>query len=546
MARHEMKEGMRVLLVAHGFPPEQFGGTEVYTHSLAKELVRQGLEVHALYSRFESWRGPTNQAYARDESPSEFQVGPDGLAAITYVTESYEQDGVSCWRVPVKEHYLTSLEDTYRNPFIDLQFHTSMQIIKPDIVHFMYLQGGLSASMVPIARSFGVPVVVTLTDFVLMCPRGQLLRSDGTRCDGPGDSTICANCLREMAGQYEYLYWLRDISSPPTQIPQHHRLVELVARAMTSFPATSQSKKRLIQIVSGTSNSSRQLNRQVQLREDTAAGREALGNSSAGHDGRRSDLARTQVEYMRRADYLKWVLNQCDAVITPTPFLSRKFEEWGMDRRIAHLSEYGIDPDPFRSFAKIPCNHLRFGFIGQILPHKGLGVLLEAFSRLNDPWATLMVYGDTTYPPAREYYRKIEHLAAKTGVRMAGTFPPEKIAEVLAGLDVLVIPSIWAENSPLVVRNALLARLPIIASNVEGLTVYVHNGQNGLTFEPGDTQGLLECLTRFSNEPGLVKQLSEGTPPTKTISEDAEQLLGIYRQLAAGRFLSYWENRCFE
>ncbi|MCL5256620.1 MAG: glycosyltransferase [Chloroflexi bacterium] len=532
---------MRILLVAHGFPPVQFGGTEMYTYSLGKELSRRGVDVHVVFTRYEGLGQRPEESQAEGSAPQNNWVRPDGLAPIRFVTKMYHYDGITCWQIPIKEHYLTSLENTYRDPFIDQQFHVVLEQVRPDIVHFLYMLGGLSASMVPLSKSLGVPALATLTDFSLMCPFGQLLKPDGQQCAGPGDSRGCAACTGEMSGYFEYLAWLKEISSPrPAESRPDFLLAGLARHVATLAPISSADSDRLVAVLSNTQAKYNALRRKISPGA-TGHRRSRSQEPPQKASGRERDTTlvskfpRTERAYMERARYLKWALTQLDAVVAPTRYLMDRFVEWGVDRSKVLFSEYGVDDSLFRSFLKVPSDHLRFGYIGQIQPHKGVGTLLEAFSQLDSPTATLTVYGDTNSLAAKEYLGKIGHLTKAPRVTMAGTFPPDRIAAVMSRMDVLVVPSIWAENSPLVVRNALLAHLPVVASNVEGLTIYVRNGQNGLTFEPGDARGLLACLARFVTEPGLVEQMSKATPPTKIISEDAKQLMDVYRQLAGKR-----------
>src|SRR5947208_14968485 len=98
-----------------------------------------------------------------------------------------------------------------------------------------------------------------------------------------------------------------------------------------------------------------------------------------------------------------------------------------------------------------------------------------------------------------------------------------------SSIDVLVVPSIWPENSPLVIQEAFLAGAPVVASRIGGIPDAVDEGRNGLLFRAGDSQDLARTLTRLLREPGLRDALRSGIPPVRTIEEDVGFTRSLYR-----------------
>jgi glycosyltransferase involved in cell wall biosynthesis len=94
-----------------------------------------------------------------------------------------------------------------------------------------------------------------------------------------------------------------------------------------------------------------------------------------------------------------------------------------------------------------------------------------------------------------------------------------------------VVPSVWLENSPFVIKEAFAAGLPVVASNLGGMAEMVSDGHNGLLFEPGDAADLRRALHRLLNEPGLLERLREGIPRVRTIDEDAAWTSAFYGDL---------------
>ena len=71
-----------------------------------------------------------------------------------------------------------------------------------------------------------------------------------------------------------------------------------------------------------------------------------------------------------------------------------------------------------------------------------------------------------------------------------GEFKHSRIAEIFSEIDVLVVPSVWYENSPLVIQEAFLAGTPVIASDIGGIPELVKDKENGLLFKANDDNDL--------------------------------------------------------
>ena len=104
-------------------------------------------------------------------------------------------------------------------------------------------------------------------------------------------------------------------------------------------------------------------------------------------------------------------------------------------------------------------------------------------------------------------------------------------AVFLAEVDVVIVPSIWYENAPLVIREAFLARRPVITADFGGMREWVRDGVNGLLFQPRNVDDLRQKINRFITEPDLVTQLSQAFPAVRSISEDATLLGKHYQRL---------------
>ena len=150
------------------------------------------------------------------------------------------------------------------------------------------------------------------------------------------------------------------------------------------------------------------------------------------------------------------------------------------------------------------------------------------------PEIEVKVYGDPNIDP--KYIKRLRKLAENDErISFCGTFPNESIGEVFSELDVLVVPSVWYENTPLVIYSAQEAGCPVIASNLGGMSEVIKHEKNGLLFEAGDVAGLASSIERVAIDRKLLKQLADNAINPKTISEYVSELLDIYEEVLLER-----------
>jgi glycosyltransferase involved in cell wall biosynthesis len=176
---------------------------------------------------------------------------------------------------------------------------------------------------------------------------------------------------------------------------------------------------------------------------------------------------------------------------------------------------------------------LRIGFIGTLAHYKGCHVLIEAFKALSDSNAVLKIYGrEEDFP---DYVRQLRTSAIQhPRIEFCGTFPNTAISQVFAQLDVLVVPSLWYENTPLVVYSAQAARCPVVASNLPGLAAVIGHEENGLLFAAGDPGDLALQLSRLIHEDGLLHCLSNNARPPKSTQVYVDDLMAMWHATGSG------------
>ncbi len=452
---------MRILLVVHDFLPKHAAGTEIYTFHLAKQLAKRH-DVHLLFCE------------ARHELPR-------------YTVSKGEYQGLPYTEV-VHNYQWESFEETYADPRMEEIFTGVLRDFRPDLVHIQHLHY-FSFGFIPLAKTYGVPVVYTLHEYMLMCARGgQLRRENGEICSLP-DPELCADCIRHetLAGDYG---------------PRDERMLkESVERGLPDR------LKRAFLGYSGPLKPDRL---------DEASRRLFAGAVQA------------------RLDFITERIRDVDLFISPSAFLRDRFIESGMiaAERIIH-SDNGFDLTPWEGFTHRPSKSLRFGFVGTIAEYKGVHVLVEAFEGVEAADVELRIWGDVE--TFQEYKHRLLPLARNPRTRFMGRFDNGKIAEVMADLDVLIVPSLWYENSPLTIHEAWLAGLPVICSDIGGMAELVEDGVNGFHFRMGDAADLRAKMERFIADRDLARTMGGNVGAVKDIRQDAVDMEERYRRLLKGK-----------
>lgn len=231
--------------------------------------------------------------------------------------------------------------------------------------------------------------------------------------------------------------------------------------------------------------------------------------------------------FLRRDYYLRRRLMEVDQLVAPSEFLKSRFVQAGIPANRIQVLENGIDLKGLVQ-AKRVHSPLRVGFIGSIAWQKGVHVLVEAFNQISAP-AELEIFGDDTVFP--DYVQRVRRQARHPGIHFRGRFDHGDIWRVLSELDVLVVPSLWYENSPMVIREAFAAKVPVIASNLGALAEKVRDGVGGRLFNPGDVRALAALLQEIIENPCQLDILRSTIPPVKSIERHVLELESLYCHL---------------
>jgi glycosyltransferase involved in cell wall biosynthesis len=236
-----------------------------------------------------------------------------------------------------------------------------------------------------------------------------------------------------------------------------------------------------------------------------------------------------------RNSYIREICSKIDLFVSPSQFLKRKFVEFGIAEDKIVFILYGFNLNNFQDMHKKVSRKLRFGFAGNILPAKGLHILIDTFNKIKKENIELRIYGkESSYKSIlASYFNNIKKMAKNNNIKFMGGFENKDIAKIFAEIDVLIVPSIWHENSPLVIQEAFAAKTPVIASNIGGIPEFINNGVNGLLFNPGDVNDLKEKIEYIIENRELIERLKKNTPEVENIEDNAREIEETYNRLIA-------------
>jgi glycosyltransferase involved in cell wall biosynthesis len=352
---------------------------------------------------------------------------------VTIVCADYDPvraHGQLTWRlhdeVPVVEiannWVCATFEDTYRSPLMSARLEQVLDMVQPHVVHVHNLLN-LSFDLPAAARARGIPVVATLHDYTLVCASGgqRIHRAESHVCRTI-DPSRCARCFAESP-----FYTQAAVGPVAAAVAGSGLLQRAVAAARGVSPALVNAAARTMA------------------------------------DARRFRVS--EADMAERLAQARRVFEEITLFVAPSRSIAEEFIALGLDRSRIRVSDNGLPrmARPARGPAGAP---LRIGFVGTLVWHKGAHVLLDAVRRLANDTYELQIHGDETVFP--DYVADLRRRADGLPVRFMGRFDQAQAIAVYGGLDVLVVPSVWLENSPLVIHEAFQAGVPRQSKRMRG------------------------------------------------------------------------------
>jgi glycosyltransferase involved in cell wall biosynthesis len=241
-------------------------------------------------------------------------------------------------------------------------------------------------------------------------------------------------------------------------------------------------------------------------------------------------------DFFLRELFVKSFFKLCDHFICPSAFLRQRYLDWGLPADKLSVVENGQPPAALLAAPGAPLN-TRFVVLGQLSRLKGTLVLLEAarlLARRLRRRMSLEIHGSMQHESDEFKAQFKQGLAGiEDLVRYCGPYRHADVGDIIQRSGWVITPSIWWENSPLVIQEAFAARRPVICSNIGGMAEKVEHGVSGLHFRVGSASDLAVRLEQAATQPGLWEGLCNGLPRPPTIRDTVDILLGVYRDSRA-------------
>ena len=402
---------MRILYLVHQFFPKYYTGTERFTLDLAEQMQRMG-------------HSPLIVTYDRDASQEGFEHLHDNVLVRNYTYST----------IPVISLKQTTSLGTHEIFNAEIGRAFNKLGVNCDIVHIchpMWL-----SSIARTCKNENIPVVLTLTDPWLLCPR-RLIDQGYRLCSGPELGRRCiSNCgfNTKMVARYE----------------------------------------------------------------------DALS-----------------------------LLDMADEVVTASRFTASLFKRNGWNGEI-RIIPHSINYRYVRPIDNFDPAKVTFGFIGSISWHKGAHVLVKAFRKTSSQNISLKVYG--SYREEWDYSKELFNLAhGDERILFLDPFDMKALPDIMKNISVIVIPSVYYDNYPLVMLIGLAYKVPVIGSNIGGIPEVIQHGVNGFLFDTGQEDELAQIIEEIARQPQIVESLRRNITAPRRTEEEALDYENIYMNLALDR-----------
>jgi glycosyltransferase involved in cell wall biosynthesis len=348
---------------------------------------------------------------------------------------------------------------------------------RPQVVHFHAYTPGINGIVAKAVRSVGPAVVVTYHSPTMTCQRGTLAQFGEVVCDGRMIVARCAACVAD----------------------QHH-IPRPIADLVGKVP--------------------------------TAVGRAIQSRRLAG--GVWTALQLTELIRARHTDTRDF-LSAADVIVATSSWVRTLLLENGVNKGKIVLSRQGLTSAHSSIAASqrmsLPGGPLRAVMLGRLDWTKGFHIpvsALEGDRQLNviiDIYAAVQGEG--------KYAARLRESVSRDGrVRLLPALPPDDVIDVLRQYDVLLVPSVWLETGPLVVLDAFAAGVPVLGSDLGGISERVRDDVDGRLVEPGSVDEWARELQELVADPSILGRWRSAIVSPRTMGEVAVEMNAVYHRVA--------------
>lgn len=234
-------------------------------------------------------------------------------------------------------------------------------------------------------------------------------------------------------------------------------------------------------------------------------------------------------------------LKSCDKIICVSEDLANTIADLGIDSKIVVLRN-AVDTNKFKPLKNmeirqkygIKKNSILILFVGYLDVFKGIFELIDAFFEVNKENNDLKVMIIGEGPQESKIKDKVSKLKLDTSIIFTGKISSEDIPQYYQAADIFVLPS-YTEGTPLAVIEAMACGLPIIASNVGGISEIVISNENGFIISPKNIKELSSKLRVLVKNQSLRSKFSNKSlkiiNSEFNIDKKVEKLIDLYKNI---------------
>jgi len=241
-------------------------------------------------------------------------------------------------------------------------------------------------------------------------------------------------------------------------------------------------------------------------------------------------------DFFLRNLYITRFFNLVDHFVAPSQFLASRYIAWGIPAEKISVLENLIPNTPPTQTAPPPYP-LRLGFFGQISSLKGIDIVFDtatilAKNQLDD--VSFEIFGDYRNQPPEFQSAFLERLAkAGPNIRFHGPYDRQRVDRLMQSVHAILVPSIWWENAPVVIQEALRNRRPVICSDIGGMAEKIRDGIDGFHFAAGSPLALAALIRRLIAAPQTLSTLTAALTGLPELVATIEDYLALYHRLVA-------------
>ncbi|BAU15124.1 glycosyl transferase group 1 [Leptolyngbya sp. NIES-3755] len=476
---------MKVIQASAWFPPDSFGGVEVYLDGLVEDLRAIGLNCKV--------------AAARTQNQS--------------TIEQYRSTEV--FRYPNLEAFQAWLREN-----------------QSDIYHQHTVRSSCGLPHLQSAKQLGMKTISTIHMPDISCLRGTMMQGGNSACDGKIDIARCSACLGVSK---RVPNWASEaLSNLPSSIA-----VSIRDRLRQSSDVRLRQLGTTIATPSQIRNQQRQFDQLVEFSDRIVLVCQWLYDAFVLNGVPESKLVlsrhgvTTPVKPNRSVDAV-------DSSPPKSPILG-DFESLrhfgsksptrggfrGLPRSTAITDQSGTSP-----IQDAPHSPIRIGFLGRWQETKGVQILAKALQQIPNVPVELVIHATHADRHGSTNREKVVSIAnSDPRIQIKPPLARTEISPAIAQFDLLAVPSQWMETGPLVVLESFAMGTPVIGSDLGGIAELVQHRINGWLVPASDVKSWANAIAFLAQHPNTIAQLKQGIQPVKTRATVAQEMVELYQSL---------------